>query len=152
MTKVERNGYILGCHKVGLSQQEIGDIYSLSQGAVSQILNKMKSGASECVVENRGAKCKLNEEQLNQLSAILLKSPNEYGYQVWNKWSIKFIIEKEFGVNYHQNYIYKIAMRIGFSSQRPQLKDYRKKPEKVEEFKTTTVPEIKKKQRRTIDA
>lgn len=144
MTKSERNELIYNCHKNGKTQQEIGEIFKLSQSAVSKIIIAKRAGIPLPEQETRGVKSKLTDTQFKQLKKHLSKKPSEYGYKVWNKWSVRSLIQAKFGVKYHQNYIYKIMRHIRFSSQKPQLKDYRKKPEKVAEFKQEKAAEIKK--------
>ena len=101
--------------------------------------------------EKRGAKSKLTDDQLEKLKTILAKSPSDYGYTSWNKKSIKDLIKKEFAVEYHENYIWYIMKYINFSSQLPQVQDYRKDEGKVDDFKEKKAPEIKKKQHPKID-
>jgi transposase len=145
MTKFERNKLIESCHNNGKSQTEIGKIFKLSQSAISKILISTRGKETDDFQETRGVKSKLGEIEKNKLSSILKKSPTEYGFFVWNKWSIKSIIQQEFGVSYNKNYIYMIMRSINFSSQKPATKDYRKNEELVSVFKEEKIPEIKKK-------
>lgn len=144
MTKFERNKRIYACHKNGKSQKEIGYIFSLSQSAVSKIIIAERVGIAEPKPETRGVKPELTTTQLKQLKKHLSKKPPEYGYKVWNKWSVQSLIKDKFGVKYHENSIYKIMRRIKFSSQKPQRKDYRQNPEKVADFKQNKAAQIKK--------
>ena len=144
MTNSERNERIYACHKNGKSQKEIGEIFGLSQSAVSKIVISERAGTPKPKQETRGVKSKLTDTDHKQLKEHLSKKPSEYGYKVWNKWSVQSLIKDKFGVKYHENYIYKIMRRIKFSSQKPQLKDYRKNPEKVAEFKQKKALQIKK--------
>lgn len=147
MTKLERNKSIFECHKKGFTQKVIGEIFNIGQSAVSQIVAFMKKGDLSPKEEARGAKPKLTDKQKDELKGILLKSPTDYGYFTWDKWSIKALIKQEFEVDYHENYIWKIMKSINYSSQKPQMKDYRKDQKKVKTFKEETAPEIKKKSR-----
>ena len=145
MTKFERSKLIESCHNKGKSQKEIGGIFNLSQSAISQILISIKGKEKDDFVETRGVKPKLTEEQKQELAIILRKAPSEYGFFLWNKWSIQAIIKTKFEISYHENYIYKIMQYINFTSQKPALKDYRQNEEKVRNFKEKEVVEIKKK-------
>lgn len=145
MNKLERNKLIKSCHEKGKSQKEIGSIFNLSQSAVSKILILYNKGIEEEFKETRGAKSKLNETQKNELSGFLSNSPSDYGFLVWNKWSIQALIMTKFGIKYHENYIYKIMKCINFTSQLPSTKDYRKNTEIVKAFKEEKIPIIKKK-------
>lgn len=145
MTKLERNKSIFECHKRGINQTAIGEIFFLGQSSVSQIIASMKNGDTEPKEETRGAKSKLTKEQKEQLKTLLSNSPKDYDFFTWNKWSIKSLIYKEFEVNFHENYIWVVMKCINYSSQKPQLKDYRKDAEKVKIFKEEKAEAIKKK-------
>lgn len=145
MKKIERNKLIEACHNRGKSQTEIGKIFNLSQSAVSKILISMKGKEIDDFEETRGAKPRLKESEKNELGSILNNLPTEYGFFVWNKWSIQSLIKKVFGISYHENYIYKIMKSINFSSQIPATKDYRKNEELVTNFKEEKIPIYKKK-------
>ena len=145
MTKFERDKLIYECHKNGMSQTEIGKIYGLSQSTISEIVIAIRNGFTGDKIETRGSKSRLNDEEKTKLKQILTCSPTDYGYFMWNKWSIKALISKEFGVDYHENYIWEIMKCIRFSSQLPIKKDYRKDEKKVEIFKTQKAEDIKKK-------
>lgn len=150
MTKLERNKSIYECHKEGLTQQSIGKIFSLAQSTVNLIIKSMKNGFTEDKIENRGVKSRLTEAQKAELKSLLLKSPKDYGFFTWDKWSIKFLIKHEFEVDYHENYIWHLMKCINYTSQKPQVKDYRKNAEKVEVFKSKTAVDIKKKPKMKI--
>ena len=102
-----------------MSQAEIGEVFNLSQSAVSLIVIQMKNGASPSLKETRGSKPKLSESQQTELSTLLKESPSDHGFSVWNKWSIQSVIKDKFGVEYHENYIFQIMRNIKFSSQKP---------------------------------
>lgn len=119
MTKFERNQSIYKCHKEGMSQMKIGEIFNLSQSAVSLIIIQMKNGASPSLKETRGSKSKLSDSQRLELAVLLKKPPSDHGFSVWNKWSIQALIKNQFGVKYHENYIFQVMKDIGFSSQKP---------------------------------
>lgn len=151
MNLQERNQAIFECHKEGLSQTVIGKIFKKSQSAVSKVISLVKSGGNIPKLETRGSKSKLSDSQKDKLKELLKEDPAEHEHTVWDKWSIKDIIFKEFEVKYHENSISKIMKCINFSSQKPQQKDYRQNPKKVAEFKEKKASEIKKKPNRKID-
>ena len=151
MTKLERNKAIYECHKSGIIQAEIGKIFSIAQSTVNEVLRLAKLGFFSPEQENRGATSKLTSVQLEELKTFLLKKPSEYGYHSWNKRSIKSLIKSKFSVDYHENYIWNIMKYIGFSTQLPQMQDYRKKQQLVDDFKEKKASEIKKKPRLKID-
>jgi len=141
----ERNESIYKCHEKDISQAEIGEIFDLSQSRISLIIIALKNGTAATGKETRGSKSKLSDSQKADLALLLEDSPHDYGYTVWNKWSIQSLIRDEFGVDYHENYIFQIMRDIKFSSQKPKKKDYRQDPVKVARYKEQTVPEIQQK-------
>jgi transposase len=145
LTKRQRNKLIYERHKEGYSQQEIGKFYGLSQSAVSLIIISARKGNLENQEEKRGAKSRLTDGELEDLKGILDSEQSEAGFSGWNKWSVKALIHREFGVDYHENYIWKIMEKIGYTSQLPSKKDYRQDARKVKQFKEHKVAEIKKK-------
>ena len=147
MTKLARNKSIYECHKKGMSQTEIGEIFFITQGAVSQIITSIKKRGLEEKTATRGLQSRLSDTEKEQLKSLLLKSPKDYGFFTWDKWSIKSLIKQEFEVDYHENYIWYLMKSINYSSQKPQVKDYRKDAQKVQVFKEKTAASIKKSRR-----
>ena len=150
MTKLERNKSIYECHKKGITQKSIGEIFFIAQSTVNLIISSMKNGVIGEKKETRGLKSRLTDAQKNELKTFLLKSPKDYDYYTWDKWSIQSLIKQEFGVDYHENYIWQIMKCINYTSQKPQVKDYRKDAEKVKIFKEQTAVCIKKKPKMKI--
>ena len=76
-----------------------------------------------------------------KLATLLQQSPSEFGYEgeIWTKHRVVDIIK-----SHHTNYICHIVKKIGFSSQKPILKDYRQDVDKVKEFVSQKMPELKK--------
>ena len=142
MTKQERNELIYTRYEEGYSQEEIGRLYNLSQSAISLIL--LNRDAPE-KGETRGAKSRLTKSELEDLKGFLMShSASEIGFTHWDKWSIQRLIKIKFKVNYHENYIWEIMKKIGFSSQVPQKKDYRQDEAQVKYFKSEKGAKIKK--------
>lgn len=143
MTKSERNALIYARYQEGYGQEELGKFYNLSQSSISLILKKKELGIGDQEVETRGRKPRLSDSELLLLEE-LLKYPEKQRVSHWNKWRIKALIKEAFGVDYHENYVWSIMKKIGFTSQRPQIKDYRQDLKAVEEFKETTAKNLKK--------
>lgn len=127
----------------GYSQSAIGKFYNLSQSRVSAIVLSYQRGEAEIVEERRGSKARLSESDLKKLSD-LMTSDEDLEFSHWNKWRVKELIKEQFDVDYHENYIWAVMKKIGFTSQRPQKKDYRQSAEKVAHFKSEEVVAIKK--------
>ena len=144
MKKEERDALIYARYQEGYSQAEIGKFYGLSQSRISAIVLAKKRGIAPRTEETRGAKSRLSAQDLEQLREILNKPMEDESFAYWNKWSVKQLIKDTFDVDYHENYIWKLMEKINFTSQRPQKKDYRQDPQRVEGFKNKEAPAIKK--------
>lgn len=145
MTKKERDELIYARYQDGYSQEEIGKFYGLSQSRISAIILRKKRGLPDREVETRGSKARLSKADLIKLGDLLKKPVEGSDFVHWNKWSVKQLIKDKFGVAYHQNYIWKLMKKIGYTTQRPQRKDYRQNPQKVQDFKKAGAGAIKKK-------
>ncbi len=145
LTKKERNTIIFSRYKEGYSQEEIGKFYKLSQSQVSKIVLNKERGIIGPIEETRGSKSRLSESDLKKLEELLKKpAKDEQDFVYWNKWRVKDLIKQRFDVDYHENYIWKLMEKIGFTSQRPQKKDYRQDVQRVEKFKKEGVSALKK--------
>ncbi len=144
MTKQERNKLIYEQYSKGYSQATIGEFHGLSQSAVSLIIISQRDGQKKGDQEQRGAKSRLTNADQERLVELLELKQAESGFSGWNKRSVKALINEEFGVDYHTNYIWEIMRKIGYTSQLPAMKDYRQDPQKVEQFKEQKAPAIKK--------
>ena len=69
----------------------------------------------------KGAKCKLTEEQLEEVYKVLLESPREHSFNKsnWTMPVLKQWISKKYGVNYSERSMYKLVRMLRFTMQRP---------------------------------
>ena len=70
---------------------------------------------------NAGRPPRLSETQRAQLDAELLRGPRAHGYetQLWTVSRIGQLIRKLFGVQYHDNHVWWLLRRMGWSCQKP---------------------------------
>ena len=54
-------------------------------------------------------------------------------------------------MSYCKQHVSRLLKKLNYTRQKPQLEDYRKNPEKVAEWKSDKLPEIKKKQQQKTD-
>lgn len=95
----------------------------------------------------RGGVCRLSLAQLEQLKKELLRGPKAHGHstELWTLARIAALIEKVFGVGYRTGSVWYLMRQIGFSAQKPVKRGFERDDETVEEWKTKTWEEIKKK-------
>lgn len=130
--------------KEGWSQSKIAQFLSISQARVSQILSKPLDSLPAW---GGHLKSKLTNQQRSELIACLQKGAVQYGFEgdVWTSQRVKALIQQEFGIAYHANYMPDLLRSLGFTRQKPQVQDVRQNPQKVEQYLETTLPELKKK-------
>lgn len=146
MDKEQRNKLIYQNYEKGkYSQEQLAELYGLSQSRISAIIIAQKQGVFS--KKKQGRKSELSESNFEELAKLLRKSPLDFGFSVWDKYSIRSLIDSQFNVTYHPNSISKLMNKIGFSSQKPQKKDYRQNSDKKQEFVEHTAKSLKKSKR-----
>jgi transposase len=139
-------GYIDGRTVISLAA-ELG----VQRGAVNKWLQWYEAEGADGLRTSKppGSAPRLTEEQLSKLGQIIEDGPVAVGYQsgVWTGPMIGDLIERMFGVRYHNHYVPRLLNHLGFSVQRPRKRLARADLEKQAYWLRTTFPAIKKKQR-----
>jgi transposase len=93
-----------------------------------------------------GRPSELTEQQQQQLGVILDTGPAAYGLDrgVWTSPLIAWIIEEEFGVQYHPGHVRKLLPAWGFSVQRPRRVLARADAAAQNRWRRRTYPALKK--------
>src|SRR5947209_18855189 len=93
-----------------------------------------------------GRPTELTEQQQRQLGDILNSGPAAYGLDrgVWTSPLIAWVIEEEFGVQYHPGHVRKLLHAWGFSVQRPRRVLARADAAAQERWRRRTYPTLKK--------
>ena len=141
-----RNNLLLNLSTLDINQETKGKLVSLTQQAVSFICKKVKAGLPLCE-KRKGITPRLDALQIAALPTFLLKSAIDYDFtgDYWTPKRVKYVIEKEFGVIYQERQVGRILKKIGWTRQKPQIKDAKQCPEKVEKWKVEDLPNLKKK-------
>lgn len=136
-----------------------------SSGEIARILKAPRSKASEWlrIYEEHGVEglleghrsgrpAELDAKQRRQLADILDSGPVAYGLDmgIWTSPMIAWIIEEEFGTQYHPGHVRKILHEIGFSVQRPKRVLARADAAERDRWRRYTYPRLKKKPARKI--
>jgi len=152
--KTYRNQWMVALYQLGrVTQQEVAQVFQVSQGLVSQIYTRYcEQGEAGLVGKPApGAPRKLPDAQRERLGTILDQAAATYGFEGnrWTRKRIGMVIQHEFGVTYEVSSVGRVVKALGFSLQMPTRKDMRQREEDVTTWKTATLPEIKKRQRRS---
>jgi transposase len=135
-------------HQQGYTQQAIAEALGLTQGAVSQIIARVKAGGVEALRHRKpqGAKPRLSAEQKADLINKLRQGAPAHGFQgdVWTCERIAQLIKQEYDVTYHRDYIGPLLRQMGWSVQRPVVRASQRDENAIEHWVETELPRLKK--------
>jgi transposase len=107
----------------GRTSGQLAEILQAPRSKVSQWLQRYQSDGIDGLLEGfrSGRPSGLSEKQQQQLGDILDSGPVAYGLDsgIWTSPMIAWVIETEFGVQYHPGHVRKLLRGWGFSVQRP---------------------------------
>ena len=149
MTYIERsvrNDIVLNLYKSNFSQKFIGEMVNLTQAMVSKILSKHTQNLPT-TVKLPGYQRRLSGEQLAQLPKFLEQGAEFYGFTgaYWTHDRVKYVMSKEFNVDYEVKQVGRILDLIGWTWQKPQKKEAKQDLKKVEKWVKEDLPALKKK-------
>lgn len=146
--RLVRNDIILNLHTSNFTQKFISDMVNLSQVMVSKILSKYSKNLPT-TVKIPGYQRRLSDEQLAQLPKFLEQGSEFYGFTgaYWTHERVKYVIHKEFNVDYEARQVGRIIDLIGWTWQKPQKKEAQQDLKKVEKWINEDLPALKKSDR-----
>jgi transposase len=107
----------------GQTSGELARILKSPRSKVSEWLQRYQTDGVDGLLEGyrSGRPAELTEEQQQQLADIVDSGPVAYGLDngIWTSPMIAWVIEEEFGVQYHPGHVRKLLHAWGFSVQRP---------------------------------
>lgn len=108
------------------SQAEIARILGVSTAAVCVWNRKLKKQGKESLAMKRasGRPAGLTPTNKASLLKILEAGATAAGFESerWTQARIQQVIEKKFGIHYHQNYISRLLHDLGWSVQKPETR------------------------------
>ena len=137
----------------GWKQKDIAEALDVSEGAVSQWLQKAREGGKKALrtTPRPGRPPKLSEtERTEELPKLLEKGAEHFGFRgdVWTRGRVREIVKEEFGAEYDVSQIGRILAEIDWSLQKPVHRAARRDDEAIEGWKEEDWPRIKKKQQK----
>jgi transposase len=132
----------------GWQQKDIALALDATQGAVSQWIARAKHEGEQALKRRKapGARPKLTAEQKAQIPALLLRGPQAFGFsgEVWTCERVARVIEDEFGVTYHPEYVGCLLRALGWSYQKPTCRATQQKAEAIRAWEQERLPALKK--------
>jgi transposase len=141
-----RNTILVNLTNIGLSQKVIGEVLDLSQQMVSKILRRHAQGLP-ATTKAPGAQRRVCPEQLAKLPEFLAQGAEFYGFtgDYWTHERVRQVIAEEYQVVYGVKQAGRILALINWTWQKPQKKDAKQDPQKVEKWRAEELPALKKK-------
>ena len=133
----------------GLNQSEVARRVKVVRQTVARwVLQYRQQGAESLKRAGRaGRKPRLSGADRKRLEELLLRGPEAIGYEtpLWSCPRVAHLIEREFGVHYHEGHVWKVLVSLRWSPQRPTGKARERNEEGIRTWKKKTWPAIKKK-------
>jgi transposase len=136
-------------HQQGYKQSDIATALGLSQGGVSHILTRAREGGEEALRQRKpkGVQARLTAEQKAELLTKLEQGAEAHGYvgDVWTTARIAELIQRDYGVRYHPDYIGPLLRAWGWSVQRPVVRATQRNEEAIAVWRNERWPALEKK-------
>jgi len=124
--------------------QELG----VSEAAVSKWKSKLNTFGRRALEAQPGSgrPARLTPVQRRQLVQKLKRGARAVGFasERWTQRRIQQVIERDFGVRYHQNYISRLMQQWGWSVQKPETRAIERDEELIRTWLRRDWPRIKK--------
>ena len=139
-------GRLLRKHR--LTRSQIARRLGVSRAAVSQWAKRLRSGGLRRLRARKstGRPSKLTRQQQRMLLRKLKRGARAAGFRTerWTLWRIGRLIEREFGIAYHPNYLNRLLNKLDWSTQVPQACATERDDKAVEAWLQHDWPRIKK--------
>lgn len=131
-----------------MAQVEIARYLGVSEAAVSQWKRKLEQGSAEALQARTttGRPAKLDAAARQALIEKLEGGALAAGFptEQWTQARVKRVIEQEFGVSYHRDYISRLLHELGWSVQKPDSRAIERDEELIRAWLKRDWPRIKK--------
>jgi transposase len=136
----------------GHTSGQLAEILQAPRSKVSEWLQRYQTDGIDGLLEGvrSGRPAELTGKQQQQLGDILDSGPVAYGLDsgIWTSPMIAWVIEEEFGVQYHPGHVRKLLHSWGFSVQRPRRVLARADAAAQDRWHRRIYPSLKKKRNR----
>jgi transposase len=133
----------------GLSQSQVARELGVHRQSVSRWARELgQSGVRGLRQAGRtGRPPKLGPAQLRDLERTLKRGPEAIGYAtgLWTAGRVRDLIEQRTGVRFHEDHVWRILRKLGWSCQRPTGRALERDEQAIRQWKKVEWPRIKKK-------
>jgi transposase len=133
---------------MGWTQAEIALALDVTEAAVSQWIKTARTQGVGALgsKSRRGQATRLSDLQLHALLALLDLGPEAFGFRgdLWTSQRIAQVIEYEFGVQYHPDYVSRLLRQLHWSYQKPISRAAQRDEEAIADWLTRVWPAILK--------
>jgi transposase len=134
----------------GLNQSEAARRLKVVRQTVSRWVRQSRSAEGKQALKKAGRagrKPLLRDEDRQRLQELLLRGPEELGYEtpLWTCPRVTHLIQQEFGIAYHEGHVWKILVALGWSPQRPVGRARERNEAEIRTWRKKVWPAIKKK-------
>ena len=135
--------------KEGNEAAVVARMFSVSRAMLFRWQQKYDQGGPVALETKKtpGPASRLSPTQLSKLYAIITGSDPrqlEFDFGLWTRKIIRELIRREFGVKLSEVQVGRLLNKMGLSPQRPLYRAYQQDPERVEEWKKSAYPKIRK--------
>jgi putative transposase len=131
-----------------LSQAEIARQLGVSRATVSDWAKKIEAEGVRGLRKRtaKGGTSKLTKEQQQRLKRLLDRGALANGFSTdrWTLLRVQELIQQEFSVSYHPNYLNRLLYKLGFSPQKPLPTAAEQDRELVQAWLEHDLPRLKK--------
>ncbi len=143
-----RRKVALALLREGIAIQSVAQRVGASFSSVFRWQQAARKGGAAALAAKpvSGRPRKLSAAQRKRLLRVLLKGAVAYGFpnELWTLERIAAVIQKEFGVRYHPNHVWRILRSEGWSCQVPERRAIQRDEAAIEHWKRYKWPQIKK--------
>ena len=133
----------------GLSQSAVARELGVHRQSVSRWARELERSGVRALrkAERTGRPPKLSPTQLRELERALKRGPEACGYAsgLWTAARVRDLIEHRTGVRYHEDHVWRILRKLGWSCQRPTGRALERNEQAIRYWKKVEWPRIKKK-------
>ena len=131
----------------GITVDDVTKFLKVSRSSVFEWQKLYRAHGAEALrtKKTRGPKSKLDDGQMSRLYRLVVDcDPRQlsFGLALWTREMVQELILQQFGIRLSRVSVGNVLSKLGMSPQRPLYRAYEQDPEKVEEWKEKTFPQI----------